>query len=110
VSNRSEVCVIASGAGYIVRADDPRQWQPVRCIPIRNAIAIPEQDLIVFADFTRLVAYGPDGPKWESARLSSDGLEDISVHDDRLLLTGWDAATQRHKRIAVRIADGSVVE
>jgi hypothetical protein len=108
--NANEVCIVAMGAGYIVRADDPEQWWPTRSNPVQNVIPVPDHELLVLADFTTLVAYGPGGLKWESVRLSFDGLEDISVSGDRLMVTAWNAVTQEHKRIAVGIDDGHVLE
>jgi hypothetical protein len=51
------LCVVARGEGYIVSADAPTQWEPVRARPIMDVRPIRARGLIVFACFTA-AAYG----------------------------------------------------
>ncbi len=104
-----EVCVISSGAGYIVRVDNPSDWQSARSIPVCDARAILDERLLVLSDFTKLVAYGVDGLKWESPKVSSDGIQIIDITDGHLGLVGWDAAQQKKVRVSVNLDDGSVL-
>lgn len=84
--------MISSGAGYIVRVDNPSDWQSVRSIPVCDARAILDKRLLVLSDFTKLVAYGVDGLKWESRKVSSDGIQITDITEGHLGLVGWDAA------------------
>ena len=107
--NPDQACVVSSGAGYIVRVDDPTNWENIRANPVCHVVAIPGADQIVFGDFTKLVAYGPNGLMWESVRLSSDGLDDLQFSANRLSVTGWEAAEGKQTRISLDIADGAVI-
>ena len=53
--------------------EEPDRWREVEAFPITGAWPLEEAGLLLFADFTRFVAYGPGGPEWETARLSWDG-------------------------------------
>lgn len=108
--NPNELCVISSGAGYIVQADKPSNWASVRSIPVCDARAVLDKQLLVLSDFTKLVAYGIDGLKWESSKVSSDGIQITDITDGRLTLIGWDAAKQRKIRVSLSLDDGSILD
>jgi hypothetical protein len=107
--NPNEVCVIYSGAGYIVQVDNPSNWKSVRSIPVCDALAVLTKRLLVLSDFTRLVAYGVDGLKWESTDVSSDGIQVTDIADEHLGLIGWDAAQQKKVCVSVSLDDGSIL-
>ena len=107
--NPNEVCVIFSGSGYIVQVDNPSNWKSVRAIPVCDARAILDKQLLVLCDFTKLVAYGAEGLKWESPKVSSDGIQIVDATDGRLSLIAWDAAQQAKIRVSVSLEDGSIL-
>ena len=106
--NPDDLCVIASGAGYTVRADSPLQWQQLPCFPIVEFLAIVERRLLVFGDFIKLIAYGQDGVKWISPQLSSDGLKIVGVDGNHLQLTAWKAELRSEVAAYVDLETGSV--
>lgn len=79
--NPDQVCVIAAGEGYIVSANKPTEWDQVRATPVIDVRPIHSHLIIVFANFTELVAYGPAGLKWRTRRLSWDSLKIHEVTD-----------------------------
>ena len=107
--NPNEICVVSSGAGYFVRTDDPLQWQTIRSIPVVDVRAVTAKAMLIFADFTKLVSYGGEGLRWESARLSSDGIQIVDVTSERLNLIVWDAARQQNIRAVVDVDNGLVL-
>jgi hypothetical protein len=56
--NPQQFCVVSSGEGYFISAMTPTEWEPVRSTPIIDVRPILAREIIVFADFTELVAYG----------------------------------------------------
>lgn len=72
--DRNSVCVVSWGEGYLVRADNPMVFESIQPGPIIDAHAIVDAGLIVFADFTKLVAYGREGMRWVTERLAYDGV------------------------------------
>ncbi|HWD37619.1 MAG TPA: hypothetical protein VG944_02140 [Fimbriimonas sp.] len=77
--NPRKLCVVGKGAGYFVSVDDPSNWEEVRVEPILDVRGIPSTSLMIFADFTRMIAHGPEGLCWETERLSWDGFEITEV-------------------------------
>ncbi len=70
-------CAVVRGAGYTVRVDDPQLWSGVRAHPVEQVIPDLEHELLLLADFTRIVAYGAGGLVW-SASFVLDGLKILS--------------------------------
>jgi hypothetical protein len=103
---RRTLCVVARGVGYIVRVDDPHKWEEVPCTPVVDARPIPESDRLIFANFTEILAYGPDGLIWETPRLSHDGLNILKVTAERIEGLVWDAPNQRHVGFSVDVRTG----
>ena len=78
----TQVCVVSKGDGYIVLASDPRRWQPVCVSPVVDIRSIPEAGLVIFADFTALAAYGGEGLRWRTKRLTWSNMKLIEVRDE----------------------------
>ena len=88
--NVEMLCVIVEGAGYVVDAYNPNVCEEVRAVPIVDARAIPVAGVVVFANYTELVAYGESGMKWRTKRLAWDGLKVIAIRDHTLVGEYWD--------------------
>lgn len=104
--NPTMLCVIARGAGYIVSARTPDIWEEVAAFPITDARAIPTAGIVVFADYTELVAYGESGMKWRTKRLAWDGLKVIAVGERTLVGEYWDL-DERMRRFEVDLLTGT---
>jgi hypothetical protein len=101
------LCVVAKGSGYFVFANDPTSWEPVRVIPIIDVRPIRAHEIIVFAEFTRLVAYGPTGIKWSTKRLSWDNLKITEVTDTFIKGEFWDIRSEEIAEFVVDLATGT---
>ena len=77
------VCVVAQGAGYIVRVDDPMQWVAVAADPVADVHALPAKRLLLFVDNNQLVAYGRARVQWR-AQFAADGLRITEIGPDRV--------------------------
>lgn len=83
-------CIISRGATYIVNPNDPDSWEQIPMMPVLDVRLIPEHQFLVFADFTRLAAYGADGIVWRSPRVCWDDLKILSVTRDSIEGAGYD--------------------
>jgi len=101
------LCVVAKGEGYIVSADDPRQWEMVRANPIIDVRPIPACGIIVFANFTEMVAYGQEGIRWRTKRLAWDDLKITEVSDTFIKGEFWDIRSEAMASFVVDLATGS---
>jgi hypothetical protein len=84
------MCVVSQGAAYIAKAEEPEVWEQIPLMPVLDVRSIPEDQLLVFSDFTRLAAYGSDGLVWRSPQVCWDGLKIVNVTRDTIEGTGYD--------------------
>jgi len=100
-------CVVAKGQGYLVGAKVPTEWEAVRATPIIDVRPIPAQGIIVFAEFTRLVAYGESGIKWRTKSLTWDNLKITEVTDTFIKGEFWDIRSEATGSFTVDLATGN---
>jgi hypothetical protein len=98
-------CVVKTGSGVLVRADNPRVDSEIDVFPICDVLPIPDHALVVFADFTNLTAYGRDGLVWRSGRLVMDELKILGFESGRLMVSGYMADT--YPELFVDVATGN---
>jgi hypothetical protein len=107
--NPDQICVVANGHGYLASASDPTAWQDVRATPVLDVRQIPELSLIVFSDFTGLVAYGPSGVSWIS-EVGADEVQIVEVSLNKIAGTWWNPATQATESFVLDAASGELIE
>ncbi len=100
------LCVVAKGQGYLVSASSPKSWERVRVTPIIDVRPILAHEIVVFAEFTRLVAYGRAGIKWQTKRLSWDNLKITEVTDTSINGEFWDIRSEAMAKFVVDLATG----
>ena len=100
------LCVVARAQGYIVRVDAPTNYQTINVRPILNVISVPSRRMVVFANYTELVAYGESGVAWMSDRLSWDGFTVTHVTDEHIIGTAWDPRVEQAVTFRVDLANG----
>lgn len=103
----TKVCVVAKGEGYIVLASDPRRWQPVCVSPVVDIRSIPEAGLVIFADFTALAAYGGEGLRWRTKRLTWSNMKLIEVTKKKIVGEYDDLGSDQPKTFEVDVATGT---
>jgi hypothetical protein len=101
------VCVVSRGAGYIVSVRDARSWEVVRAIPVVDVRSVPGAGLVLFANFTELVAYGVGGVRWRTKRLAWDGLTLTEVTDEKVVGEYWDIRSQATQTFEIDLATGA---
>jgi hypothetical protein len=101
------VCIISLGAAYIVKADEPDAWEQIPIMPVLEVRSIPEHQLLLFADFTRLAAYGSNGLVWRSPQVCWDELKILNVTNHSVEGVGYDPTNKLgESRFAVDIRTG----
>ncbi|NPD26989.1 MULTISPECIES: hypothetical protein [Corallococcus] len=98
---------MSRGAGYLVTVRDPSTWEPVQVAPVTDVRAVPAAGVVVFADFTEMVAYGAEGLRWRTKRLSWDGLKIVQVTERSIIGEYWDMRTEATQTFEVDLATGA---
>jgi hypothetical protein len=83
------VCVVSEGAGYFVSANAPTSWEEARVAPILDVRPVPAQQILVFAGYAELIAYGETGFRWRTEDLVVDELVITEVTDTHISGKGW---------------------
>lgn len=99
--------ILAKGEAYIVSPDDSSSFIHVKSCPAVRAIPVPNWNLMLFHDYTEIVAYNETGLAWETRRISWDGIEVDEVSDDAVTGKSWDAPNEKHVEFRVYLANGS---
>ncbi len=103
------ICVICSGDAVITDVTRPDRSTLLDFEPITDAVAVKERKMIVFAGFTKLMAFdGSNVAMWETSRIAWDELKITSV--DALSISGeyWDVATEKKAQFKVELDTGEV--
>jgi hypothetical protein len=100
-------CVVARGNAFIVSASNPNIWEPVCAIPIIDVRSIVKHGIIVFANFTELLAYDSQGLKWHTKRLTWDSMKVVEITDDFLKGEFWDIRSESTQNFTVDLITGS---
>lgn len=104
--NRDELCVVVSGAGYLVSVNKPDHYETIKAYPIIDVRPIPSHSLIVFADLTHIVAHGVSGLAWATDRLSWDSLKIVAVSDKSIHGIAYDLDGEQDKEFVIDIKTG----
>ncbi len=84
------LCVLANGAAYVVKSNDPERCEQIPIIPVLDVRQLPEAGLLVFSDFTRLAAYRNNKLAWQSARVCWDDLKIAKITSEVIEGVGYD--------------------
>ena len=100
------LCVVARAQGYMVQVGEPSKYDLLNVHPVLDVIPVPSKRLVVFANYTELVAYGESGVVWVSDRLSWDGFKVSGVTDEHLKGNAWDPSFEKIKDFSVDLMTG----
>jgi hypothetical protein len=88
--DRETFAVIADGDAYRVWVTEPGRWTKIAGAVTEPVVSL-ELQLVAFADWTTVVAYGTQGLQWESEQLTWDDLRPLRLEGSSLLIEGFDA-------------------
>ena len=97
---------VAGGYGYLLDTRQPAGCEFLSLRPIASVMAIPEENLLLLAGFHHVLAVGVEGTRWQSARLSWEGITLHEVRDGRLYGEGWDMFADREIPFSVDLHTG----
>lgn len=104
---RNHLTILAKGDAYIASPNNPDSFISVKSCPAIHAVPVPSRNLMLFHDYTEIVAYSENGLVWETSRISWDGIEINEVSETAILGKSWDAPNEQHVHFSVDLTDGS---
>jgi hypothetical protein len=99
-------CLVVGGYAYLVKASDPAAWLRVEQRPVVDLRVLPQQQLVLFAGFTSITAFGNSGLGWTTERLTWEGLTITEINMDKLLGHGWDAVADKEVPFEIDLKTG----
>jgi hypothetical protein len=105
--NADELCAVSGGYAYIVNAAGPQQFTQIEFRPVLHVEPLVTHGLLLFAGSYALLAWGPGGLAWKSARLSSEGLRIAGIRGDELHGFGWDLMADREVPFTIDLRTGA---
>lgn len=100
------ICVVSGGYAFLVNTLKPEEFTQVEFRPVLEVRALREQQLLLFAGHYALMAWGAHGKAWETARLSSEGVQITGIEGRWLRGVGWDMMTDRDVPFTVDLETG----
>ena len=100
------LCVVAKGAGYMVSCDTPTDWGYVDCTPIMDVRISQSNEVLVFASYVDLVAYGRNGIKWRTKQLAWDGLKITEITEHLVIGEYFDMRSDGSAEFTVNLKTG----
>jgi hypothetical protein len=102
-----DLLALAGGYAYLIDTSAPDHSVHLPLRPVTQVLAVPTANLILLAGFHHVLAVGPTGIAWQSARLSWEGLTMTEAHDDTLHGLGWNMRTDREVPFVLNLANGT---
>lgn len=100
------LCVVAEGDGYLVRAVNPKEWSPVEVYPICEVVPASGKNLVVFANYTEMVALGTSGLVWRTDRLAWSEMKITRVTSEYIEAETWDIRSEENVTFRVDLSTG----
>ena len=104
--NPQWLCAVSGGYAFLVNTRQPEEFTQVDFRPVLEVRALREQRLLLFAGHYAIAAWGANGKAWETARLSSEGVQITSIEGQTLHGIGWDMMADRDVPFAVDLRTG----
>jgi hypothetical protein len=102
-----QLCAVSGGYAYLVNTAVPEQFEQVEYRPVLEVRALPSQQLLLFVGHHSMLAWGANGKAWQTARLSSEGVEITRIEGDQLHGIGWDMRTDRDVPYIIDLRTGT---
>jgi hypothetical protein len=104
--NPDWLCAVAGGYAYMINTQSPLEFEQISYRPALDVRSLVEQGLLLFSGHHSLLAWSKSGVTWHSERLSSEGVEILSIDGTLLTGKGWDMMTDRDMEFTIDLQSG----
>lgn len=102
-----DLLAVAGGYAYLIDTLTPEHCLHVPLRPVTQVLSAPDAGLILLAGFHTVAALDANGLRWETARLSWEGVTLSELRDSKLHGTGWNMHTNREVSFTVDLTTGA---
>lgn len=104
--NPEEICAVAGGYAYLIDTGVPEKFTMIPYRPVLKIVPSVADGLLLFAGHRSILAWGREGPAWDSEKLSDEGVTILGIEDGVLRGVGWDLRTDKEIPFAVTLQGG----
>jgi hypothetical protein len=97
---------VAGGYAYVIDTQAPEHCVHLALRPVTRILPAPSAGVILLAGFHNVLAIDANGLRWQSARLSWEGITLADADDKHLHGTGWNLNTDREVPFTVDLLTG----
>jgi hypothetical protein len=101
-----DLLAVAGGYAYLVDTGFPERCRFLSPRPVVEVLPVSEAGVLILAGFHTVAAVGEEGPLWETARLSWEGVTLTGVQGGKLRGMGWEMSTDRELPFEVDLRTG----
>jgi hypothetical protein len=101
------VIVIAGGQAYVINPEE-RRLLAIFGGSIDIVLAVPFRGLLVTSNGVWLEAWDNSGLRWQSRRVSWDGMQNVRIDNDKVRGEAWSPFDDREYPFAVDLTTGTV--
>ncbi len=102
-----DLLAVAGGYAYLIDTLAPEHCLHLPLRPVAHILPAPTAGLILLAGFHTVLALDATGIRWQSARLSWEGITLTHVDADHLHGTGWNLQSDREVPFTVDLLTGA---
>lgn len=104
--NPQWLCAVSGGYAFLVNTRQPEEFTQMDFRPVLDVRVLREQELLLFTGHYAIAAWGVHGKAWETARLSSEGVQITAIEGQMLHGIGWDMMSDRDVPFTVNLQTG----
>lgn len=101
-----KICAVAGGYAYLIDTATPDRFTMLPYRPVLEVRAMVGEALLLFVGHHSILAMGPNGQAWESAKLSDEGVTIIGIDGGVLRGKGWEMMSDSEKSFALDLRTG----
>jgi hypothetical protein len=99
--NPDWLCALSGGYAYLLNTANPAEFTHLEMRPALSVHVLPQHNLLLFAGHHDLLAWGAEGERWQSEKLSWEGITLTEITDKAINGTGWDLITDRDTEFSI---------
>jgi len=100
------ICAVAGGYAYLVDTTVPERFTMIPYRPVLEVRAVVVEGLLLFVGHHSILAWGPNGQAWESAKLSDEVVTIAGIGGGVLRGEGWEMMSDSEKAFALDLRTG----
>ena len=108
--NPKEICAVSGGYAYIIDTSAPDRFTMIEYRPVLEVRSLPSDGLLLFVGHRAFIAWGREGQRWRSEKLSDEGITITSVDSGMLHGLGWQLMTDKETPFALDLRTGQRIE